>query len=151
MPAIQVTLRDRWACPAGTWRANGARAWRSNPPLERWRRTFAARLFVGIWVKGRPVWEPEDVLTAIEERWVGGASVLHQLGTWIPSRGAEPEPEESVQIVLLDDAGKWASLDDWTAAVIELGEWLAGVFHQDQVLYEIQDRGLVQESGLIGP
>jgi hypothetical protein len=135
--------------PIGTWTPAGP-LWtlspRKNPPLE-WPRTFAGRLFIGFNVAGKKTWKLQDIADFVGEHWIGSASIIAQKGIWRESVSAEPEPEDSAQVVILSDGDEWGSLTEFKQAVLALGDLAREMFEQDAVLYQIQDQGISKGAG----
>jgi len=108
---------------------------------------LSARLFVGLNVGTKTVWNERAVVDAVlrirrEQGAAPGATILSQRGIYEDSeRRVIDEP--SVQIIILDFAG--TELEVFREQMLSLGETLSREFQQEEVLLEIQRRGIVEE------
>jgi hypothetical protein len=109
--------------------------------------TLAARIFIGLNIGGEEAIDTEEIIDfIIEWRTEHGdnpsMSVLTQRGVYQNARG-EVIQEPSLQIVILEfgDLAKNEFANEMTA----LGEALAEAFEQDEVIVEIQKRGVVRD------
>ncbi len=119
-----------------------------NPATKYTRGSLAARFFVGLSVAQEPRWTVDDVARIVLRVRSGqtenvGASFLTQRGLYTSSDGSLVD-EQSVQVILIDEEKK--SLDDWTEAMVALGEALASELQQEVVILEIQRSGVVRDT-----
>jgi hypothetical protein len=120
-----------------------------NNPIERiGGGGLSARVFVGLSVGDKPTYSIEDVVRAtIDVRNRQGvspdASFLIQRGVYTHSGSGQVVTENSVQIILLDFEGR--SKANFTEDVTGLAERLRAKLHQESVIVEIQERGVVQD------
>lgn len=119
-----------------------------NPPLKRGQLALTARIFVGLNVGKRRVWDLPDVVEAAKAHWGlarwregerGGASFLSQHGFYDSPTGFISE--ESVQVVIFT-AAKRSDVETFSRAMRKFGLALAEKLRQETVLVEIQIRGV---------
>lgn len=111
---------------------------------------LSARVFVGLYVNGRPTWRKAQVVDFVRSRWGHEASFISQDGLWT-DRG-KLKPEKSVQVILLNlDADGDPIFDTQTkfeAAVGKLARGLKASFKQKLVVVDIQANGRTVGTGL---
>lgn len=130
---------DVYRCRDGRLPAAGEK----DNPVERIAGSgLSARLFVGLNVGPTPTYTVEDVVNAVWAFRKGGASFLVQKGIYQDASGGRVS-EDSVQVVILDF--EQTPVDTFTASMTELGVHLREKFHQDSVVVEIQNKGVVSD------
>lgn len=148
-----------------TWRPHGAVSFHVDPATgyasERQRNpieaigtgdNLAARFFVGLNVGQTTRWTPKDVADVVwavrkEQGQNGSTTILSQLGIY-ESHGQKVE-EPSVQVIVLDltNTPEKKFVDE----MAEVGETLARRLEQQEVILEIQKRGIVQRIYTVTP
>lgn len=129
---------------AGATRARGAREDR----IEDWGNGgLTARLFVGLSVGQQPTYNINDIVTAtrdfrLKRKQPADASFIAQKGIYTDKRGAQVT-ENSVQIIIFASPG--TTLPQLQEQMGELAKHLRRKFDQDQVIVELQERGVVQQ------
>lgn len=110
---------------------------------------LSARIFVGLYVDGKPKWTQGQVVAYVKKIWRHEASFIAQDGLWT-DRGVL-KPEKSTQVVLLNidaDGGKiHQTRASFEAAVGKLAQGLQKVFKQKLVVVDIQSNGRTVGTG----
>jgi len=108
---------------------------------------LTARLFVGLSVGQQPTYGLNDVVTATRDfrlarKQPADASFIAQKGIYTDKRG-EQVTENSVQIIIFASPG--TTLSQLQEQMAALAKNLRRKFDQDQIIVELQERGVVQQ------
>lgn len=159
------TRRFSWRSPSGktgSFRPNGPMTlegrradfaenptgWSSRAPI------YAARIFVGFNVGPRPRWTMSDVVQIVKRVRKGqvgspDATFLYQRGLYTSKEDRSVVDEKGAQIIILNLSG--ATVKEFRAQMIELGEEIAEKLRQEEVIVEIQKGGVSKETIGITP
>ncbi len=159
------TRRFSWRSPGGktgSFRPNGRMTlegrradfaenptgWSSRAPI------YAARIFVGFNVGPRPRWTMSDVVQIVKRVRKGqvgspDATFLYQRGLYTSKEDSSVVDEKGAQIIILNLSG--ATVKEFRAQMIELGEEIAEKLRQEEVIVEIQKGGVSKETIGITP
>ena len=119
---------------------------------------LSARLFVGLYVRGQPVWHVQEVIDEVVKYRTSmmesaDSSFLLQRGVF--TEDGRAQAEDSVQVVLIDLADTPAP--EWERQMKGLAEDLRDKLKQQSVILEIQKKGIqqsvwwVHEPGAVWP
>jgi|SRR5579883_254233 len=109
---------------------------------------LSARVFVGLNVGETPTYTIDDVVKATvqirkQQGAMPDASFLAQRGVYTQSKDGKVITESSVQIIIIDFEGR--SKESFAKDVNALASGLREHFHQESVIVEVQERGIVQD------
>ena len=118
---------------------HGKRPARANPwKFEPGGDLITARIFVGLYVKGKPKFKQSHIVNFVKKHWKREASFIAQDGLWTDS--GKIGAEKSVQIIILNTFG--LPQEDFMEAIGRLAEGLRVTFKQELVIAELQRNGL---------
>ena len=139
--------------PPGHWQPTGQPSgqFRFKNPVQWVRgRLLSARIFVGLYVNGKPRWSKRDLVDLVKQVWGHEASFISQDGLWT-NRG-KLKPEKSVQVVLLNLDGNGnpicANQQAWETATAQLADTIRKKFKQKLVVLDVQANGRTIGTGL---
>jgi hypothetical protein len=109
---------------------------------------LTARLFVGLSVGQQPTYNINDIVTEtrnfrLARKQPADASFIAQKGIYTNAATGSQVTENSVQIIIFAAPG--VTMPQLREQMEELGKHLRRKFDQDQVIIELQDRGVVQQ------
>lgn len=115
--------------------------------------TWAARLFVGLNVGGKPKWKIDDVVKVVRRiRTAQGhspnLSFIAQKGIFRSSDTGKVVEEDSVQIIII---GSGESKAEFGEDMLLLAEEIASALKQEKVVVEIQRNGISVETYGVAP
>ena len=111
---------------------------------------LSARIFVGLYVGGRPRWRKRDVVEAVKRGWGHEASFISQDGLWTDQGRLKPEKSVQVVILNLDHEGNpiHKTRRYFESSVGRLSEALRKQFRQETVIVDIQANGRTVGTGI---
>lgn len=112
------------------------------------RKTLAARLIVGFSVRSKPTYKLDDLVAIVErvrreQADNPSASFVAQRGIYQHHDG-ETVTEDGAQVFIINLSN--LSPDEFTAQMVELAEVIAREMQQEEVIVEIQENGISQET-----
>lgn len=128
---------------------------RGNPALDRIKTTWAARIIVGLSVRGRKVqYKSASVIAyvkgyCLENKLDPSSSYISQKGMYRYQIDNTIVTENSLQVIILNLNA--LSPKEFQTLMETLGERLAEKFHQETTVVEIQKNGLVKETVIMAP
>lgn len=139
--------------PNGVIQVIGNRRMFSNPVLETFDETFAARVIVGFNRLGKRAVTVKQLISIVREvrtEQVGNpsSSFLLQRGIY-QHRSGEIVEEPGAQVMIIDVTG--ATQKEFERQMVELAEVIAEELEQESVIVELQRNGITQRTLSVGP
>ena len=135
--------------PTSLGRGSRGSPMRENRLDGRSSKVISARIYVGLNVGDNPKWSVSDVVSVVVSvrlRQIGsaGASILGQRGIYKESRVKKLVVEDSAQVLVMNREG--VPVETFVGHMKTLANALRSRLDQDEVLLEIQDKGVLIRS-----